>query len=422
MKIPSMTRRGHISRWMTRDGRSCLSANRRQQRADQFSASGHRLMFVFVSIWSWLPLALADDLTGRSATVAYRADGDTTAPPELIEGEVLVEALDGGLLVEAFDGKLHLIQADWCERVEPLAVAQPTTPAEIGRKVLEELPAGFQMVTTRHYCICFDTSREYAVWVGSVFERLRQGFESYFQRSGLEITAPEKPLIVVIFADRARYLEHAEPALGGASPQVVGYYNLMDNRVTTYDITGSDTLRSRLNRQASVADAVAASPGASALVATLIHEATHQLAFNTGLHQRLAPIPVWVSEGTAMYFETPDVRSERGWRGIGTVNHQRLERWRQSHSRELLSRILVDDDVFRNPQTAVDAYAEAWALTFFLLKTRREDAFAYLKTLSRRGPLRDISSEQRLADFEAAFGGDVESLEPALTRFFARLK
>ena len=65
---------------------------------------------------------------------------------------------------------------------------------------------------------------------------------------------------------------------------------------------------------------ILARPEAAGLVATVVHEATHQMAFNCGLHARLAPVPVWVSEGIATYFETPDLRSRTGWRGIGGVN------------------------------------------------------------------------------------------------------
>jgi hypothetical protein len=370
------------------------------------------------SVASTAVAATTADLTGQRVQVVYRDSGGATE--QMSEGDVLVEALDGGLLIEEADGQLRLIEADWRERVDPLPETAPATPTEVGRQVLAELPEGFQLLTTRHYCICFDTSRDYASWVGSVFERLHQAFGTYFRREKLDISRPKRPLVVVIFADRSRYQAHAEPTLGTASPNVVGYYNLMSNRVITYDITGSDLLRERLVQRPSVGQAIAASPAASALVSTLVHEATHQLAFNTGLHQRLAPIPVWLSEGVAMYFETPDLQATSGWRGIGMLNHQRFERWRQVHRRELLSRIIVDDDVFRDPVTALDAYAEAWGLAFFLLKTQRREAADYLARLGSRGPLTSDSPEQRLADFEAAFGGDVESLEPELVRFFAR--
>lgn len=364
---------------------------------------------------------LAQDLTGGHVEVVYRVEGEQGAFERTSEGDVLVEALDGGLLIEECNGELRLIDAARRERVTVLAKADPPTPEDVGRQVLEQLPNGFQLLTTRHYCICFDTSRDYARWVGSVFERLREAFSTYFRRDGVGVTSPKRPLVVVIFADRQRYLDHAEPILGTTTPNVMGYYNLMSNRVTTYDITGSDLLRGRAGGGYSVDRAIAASPTASALVSTLVHEATHQLAFNSGLHQRLAPIPVWLSEGVAMYFETPDLTADRGWRGIGMVNQQRLARWRQAHRRDLLRRILIDDDVFRAPETALDAYAEAWGLAYFLLKTKRKESAAYLERLGRRGPLSDDSTEQRLADFEAAFGENVEDLEPALVRFLDRL-
>ena len=70
-------------------------------------------------------------------------------------------------------------------------------------------------------------------------ERLREAFSTYFRRDRIGVATPKRPLVVVIFADRQRYLEHAEPTLCMSSPSVIGFYNLMSKRVTTYDITGS---------------------------------------------------------------------------------------------------------------------------------------------------------------------------------------
>lgn len=401
---------------------ACLKGNCPRCNSGRLQAAVAVVVFLLSLVIK--PSAEAGDLTGSRVQVGFPGEhGDGgTAQEKVSEGRVLVEALDGGLLIEEDDGQLQLIPADRRGRVDVLPEGPAVTPATVGREVLKELPSGFQLLTTKHYCICFDTSREYASWVGAVFERLRGAFGTYFRRDGLQLTPPSRPLVVVIFADRRRYLEHAEPTLGTASPNVIGYYNLMSNRVTTYDITGSDLLRGRLRERQSVGQAIAASPAASALVSTLVHEATHQLAFNTGLHQRLAPIPVWLSEGVAMFFETPDLQATSGWRGIGMVNPQRLARWREAHSREGLVRVLLDDDVFRNPETALDAYAEAWGLAFFLLKTRRKETADYLARLGRRGPLSEDSPEQRRSDFEAAFGCDVETLEPELVRFLARLQ
>ena len=38
---------------------------------------------------------------------------------------------------------------------------------------------------------------------------------------------------------------------------------------------------------------------------------------NTGLQTRYADNPFWVSEGLAVFFETPDLRSKNGWNAIG---------------------------------------------------------------------------------------------------------
>ena len=58
-----------------------------------------------------------------------------------------------------------------------------------------------------------------------------------------------------------------------------------------------------------------ASPNAPGAVSTIVHEATHQIAFNSGLHQRLSDCPKWFSEGIAMYCETPDLGHGQGLGG-----------------------------------------------------------------------------------------------------------
>ena len=45
-------------------------------------------------------------------------------------------------------------------------------------------------------------------------------------------------------------------------------------------------------------------------MATIVHEATHQIAFNCGMQQRYADIPLWLCEGMAVYFEAPDLASK----------------------------------------------------------------------------------------------------------------
>jgi len=365
----------------------------------------------------------AAPVEGQADRRAERIEVETDGVRRVVEGIVVVEALDGGLLVERADERLELLEPGTIR--SRAAVAEPSveTPREVGRRILGELPAGFDLVVTRHYVICFDTSRAYAQWCGGLFERLYDVFVNYWRQAGLEPSAPPRPLVVVIFASRQRYEAFAARDLGAAADRVVGYYNLLTNRVTTFDLTGSAALARPAGRSAARAGLeILASPEAAGLVSTLVHEATHQMAFNAGLHRRLAPVPLWVSEGVATFFEAPDLASDRGWKGIGNVNGPRLETFLATHRAGDLEAIVLGDEPFRRPDQAVDAYARAWALTSYLAQTRKAAFVAYLRAIARKEPLADDSPEQRLQDFTDAFGTTPAGLEEPMMRHLARLR
>ncbi len=351
--------------------------------------------------------------------IAVEAEGERRA----LEGVVLVEAVDGGLLVERNDERLELVPPAAIRGRTPIDRPEAESPRDLGRRILGELPPGFDLLVTRHYVICFDTSRAYAQWCGALFERLHDAFINFWNQAGFEATPPPRPLVVVIFADRQRYETFAARDLGAASDRVVGYYNLMTNRVTTFDLTGSAALARPAGQSAArAALEILSRPEAAGMVATLVHEATHQMAFNAGLHQRLAPVPLWVSEGVATYFETPDLAHDRGWKGIGNVNRQRLDRFVSSHEPGWIEAIVRDDESFRRPDEALDAYARGWALTFYLMQTRKADFITYLQAIAGKAPLVDNSPEERLADFEAAFGAPPGAIEEAALRHLSRLR
>lgn len=369
-----------------------------------------------VIIAAGLGWAVDSDPAAARVTLGLRAGGHVT-------GRVIVEAQDGGVLLEHDDGRYEILQPDRLagHAPEPAVTTEPDTPQTLGHRILAELPPGFQTHITKHYVFCFDTSRDYAKWCAAVFERLHDAFGNFWRLAGLEIHDPPRPLVVVIFADRERYEAHAAAALGAAANRVVGYYDMLSNRVTTYDLTGSDALADGRPRAAGAAGlAILSSPAATGLVSTLVHEATHQLAFNSGLHQRLAPVPLWVSEGIATAFETPDLNNTRGWKGVGEVNGPRLERFLAAHRAGVIDAIISDDELFRNSDTALDAYAAAWALTHHLLHSRKADLAGYLRTLAAKRPLADDSPETRRDAFRAAFG-DPAAVEQQVFKMAARL-
>ena len=99
-----------------------------------------------------------------------------------------------------------------------------------------------------------------------------------------------------------------------------------------------------------------------------MHEATHQAAYNTGLHSRIGGNPRWVVEGLATVFEAPGIRNSSANSGVKTrLNRERFLRFgnyakarRKSGSLEsfISSNDLFDSDVY-------DAYSQAWAFSFF---------------------------------------------------------
>ncbi|HBO44845.1 MAG TPA: hypothetical protein DD670_13120, partial [Planctomycetaceae bacterium] len=326
------------------------------------------------------PILLCVVLLGLStpgaASAMERVVFERDGRQQTVVGRVVVEAQDGGLLLLARDGVLWTIPPE--EKVSLATDDEPFAPLsadELAKNLLAELPPGFEVHQTRNYLILHNSSRAYAVWCGSLFERLYQAFSNDWKNRGFELTEPEFPLVAVIFGDRESYLRFARAGeLGDAAESILGYYSLRTNRMTMCDLTGISSLaRGRRIRSATQIDQILSAPDALMTVATIVHEATHQIAYNRGMHVRLSDCPLWLAEGLAIRFETPDLSSAKGWRGIGQVNPSRLERFNEYLARrpaDSLATLIAKDDRFRNPATALNAYAEAWALTYFLIRNR----------------------------------------------------
>lgn len=365
----------------------------------------------------------------RAEELAFHQDGRQRTS----EGRIVAEAADGGLLLEADDGVLWTIERrELLSRRQLDASFEPLAHDELADRLLAELPAGFRAHTTPHYVVCYNTSRAYAQWTSSLLERLYKAFTNYWENEGLEVREPEFPLPIIVFADPHTYDQASRQDLPGGTGVlhgaggIVGYYSLRSNRVNMFDLTGVETVRGAANRRGSLREInqMLSQPAAVPLVATIVHEATHQIAFNCGLSARYADIPLWLCEGMAVYFEAPDLSTTRGWRGIGRVNYARLARFRDNlpnwHDDSLES-LVATDRRFRNPRTAVDAYADAWALNYYLIKYEPDAYAAYLKNLAQKKPLLEDTPATRLAEFRQHFG-DLRRLEREFLKQMSRVK
>lgn len=355
--------------------------------------------------------------------VSFQRDGKELR----VSGKVVIEAQDGGLLVLDRAGMLWAITPE-----EKTAYAKDDREfesfgkQELRDQLLKELPDGFRVHDTAHYVICYNTSQAYAQWCGSLLERLFAAFTNYWEKRGFRLTDPPGPLAAFVFDRQASFSQYSRKELGEATSAIIGYYSLATNRVTMYDLTGADALNvSGRGTSAEQINRILSRPDAERTVATVIHEATHQLAFNCGLQTRYADIPLWLSEGIAIYFETPDLESSKGWRGIGNVHRARLIDFRRSlaaRPKDSLTTLLSSDTRFRQTQSAPIAYAESWALVHFLLKRHPQQFQEYMRLLAEKKPLLYDSPEQRLADFRRCFDKELAELDSEFLRYAASIR
>ncbi len=320
-----------------------------------------------------------------------------------INAEILVEAQDGGLMVQSDEGRIWIIQPENIkQRESDDAPLEPIDTKTMQKRLLEELPQGFKVYRTQHYVIAYNSSEAYAKRVAVLFEQLHRGFFTYWENLGWDLPEPRFPLVGLVFADHRSFLAHSRAEIGETANNLIGYYHLESNRMTTFNV-----------------------PNWERNAATIIHEATHQLAYNCGLQRRFADNPMWVSEGLATFFESPDRRNPNKWQRVGRVNQVQLARFRsflKQRPAESLTTLLANDDRFRDARTSGGAYAEGWALTYFLIKTRREAYVDYLKRLSEGRPLAEQTERERIEMFEEAFGGSVAEIDKAMLMYIRRVR
>ncbi|NQV24684.1 MAG: DUF1570 domain-containing protein [Rhodopirellula sp.] len=157
---------------------------------------------------------------------------------------------------------------------------------------------------------------------------------------------------------------------------------------------------------------------------TMIHEATHQLGYNLGLHNRTGRNPKWVVEGLATVFETPcmeefamdrDVkkRINPGW-------HYGFQKFvKEGRPEGFLETFIKDDQTFTRQMG--NAYAQAWALSFWLIETRPREYAKFLQKMASPEVTRQLTPESRVRLFKESFGDNLVLLDAEMLRYFARI-
>ncbi len=283
---------------------------------------------------------------------------------------------------------------------------RPLMPNEMRGALMAEFGREFEVTGTGHYLVVHPAGTKDR-WAEQ-FEQLYRSFQGYFTSRGIDPQKATFPLVAIVFPDFPSYQTYAARSGMRVSPAVVGYYSSATNRVALYDVTGG-------NPQ---------DPLWQENMATIIHEATHQTAFNTGIHSRYAPQPKWLVEGLATMFEAPGVWNSRNHPRLrDRVNQQRLAEFLEyaasSRPANSLAEFVSNDQVyFHRPGTA---YGEGWALAFFLIETRPRELASFIKRVAARPAGEPYPAQARLDDFQQAFGSDLTMLESHFLRYMQQL-
>lgn len=303
-----------------------------------------------------------------------------------------------------------------------------------------------KFVRSRHYALLHDTSDRFDPGYGKTIAQhrldlLEKVYDSFYMKYALEgqpLKVPREPLRVVLFDNHADYLNFVK-MLSPALKMAAGFYSPQENIAIFYrqktdeSFEGANRLvellreiqkRARATRVAGGGEVIRFAKtlemlididGENEEIEVVTHEATHQLAANSGLLDREKFQVRWAHEGLASYFESP---KEATWAGIGAVNQQRLEFYRilERDPEHSSIEFVVTDRIFDfagNGFSVQAAYGQAWALTHFLMDRHLPELVQFYQAMAVDGfetPHDEAWRAKTLAAFRGSFG-DLDELE-----------
>lgn len=385
----------------------------------------------------------ADDVAGRLDLAAYARDADLP----LIATELYREVL-------AIDADHEQAYDAWTK----LADLHPLPEDEQRLSELAERFDEMTAQTTEHFIVLSDGEDRWARARAMLLERTHDYYYRNLRRAGFRPRPLTERLVCVLYADHADYVAYAKRVDNVDMGWSGGYFSTRTNRIVFYDDrTGPafQELRDRVSqleqqveqlrrdidragrqRQYALAQQLRrqrehalkqqrfyrnrsealAKLGNAAKAA---HEATHQLAYNSGLQRPDRVYPFWFSEGLATSFETDEPA-----RPFGPFREN-------TYRLQAVMQLLADDKLIplktlvsarrppAEPREAIEAmYNQAWALFAYLFRERRDDLRAYLRHIASLDP-GERSAEQLHDEFVEAFG-PVDQVEAAFRKHIKR--
>lgn len=297
---------------------------------------------------------------------------------------------------------------------------QIQTSVKLREQLKAELGRSYEVVIQSHFIVAGPPGRTKAY--AKLLDRMARSFSRYISVRKLPAANLEYPLVVIIFPDRNAFQVYSQAEEIKSGRFLQGYYHPHTNRIALFE---TPTQAQRVNSASTAAASKEFDALPPATAATLIHEGIHQLAFNSGLHSRIGQNPRWIVEGLATMLEADRNLNLTQSPANSSLNLSRLRQfkaYRASTRKETIAEFIANDEQFFN-QSILDAYSQAWALTYFLAEEYPAAYPQYLKRVAERDPLDpNYSPQERLTDFQSIFSKDLAWLEVKFLRFVERLE
>ena len=234
--------------------------------------------------------------------------------------------------------------------------------------------------------------------------------------------------MAIVFANKGSYLKFSQPDLGDAGESIIGYFALFSNRMTMYDLTGVEGRIAAAGEEGMPPRSTKFSLNPMPSEASRRSSTRRRTRFPSiaGCKRGSATAPTGSARGLPSTSKRPDLRSAKGWSGVGAgaVNRPRLEQFRKylaARPSNSLDTLIRNDQRFIDAKEALDAYAEAWALTHFLMHKRSKDYVGYVSMLSKKKPLLTDTPDERMEEFRRSFG-ELKPLDTEFLRYMAKLR
>ncbi len=326
------------------------------------------------------------------------------------------------------DGKLDLVNLKKVTSYRKVSSRfKPKLGRELRNSLYREFGKKYEVASRGSYLVVAPKGR--AKQYAEIFDDLHRSFNRYFSTRGFKISKSEFPLVAIIFKTHAEFSAYTKKDNFKAIPGLSGYYYPKSNRVALFE---SKSRRVANNNPVQESDSLnnhfdwfAKAGTSSTLRDTMIHEATHQVAYNVGLNSRMGDNPRWVVEGLATMLEPEGARqnSKRGspMRRINRERYMRFQDFAKNRRQPKSLKSFIESGAMFQANV-LDFYAQSWALSFYLSETQSRKYSKYLKTIAARPSLHKYSKAERLEDFEKAFGKKIDWMEVSFLRYMKKLK